>query len=156
MRTKIDTLSKTCPECGTRNRLHIFTTGYSPSWRIACSNCIAIIIEPRTRHGGWSLAPVSDPIADVVVLSEKTSKRRARVRGGVPSLPLPHRIQNLLPRRHAAAGMLTACALVLAAFVGAPALKGGDPAEIGAENDTDGSGGELLAAATGTQDGKDT
>ncbi|HLS19344.1 MAG TPA: peptidoglycan-binding protein [Paracoccaceae bacterium] len=157
MRTKIDTFSKTCPECGTRNRLHIFTTGFSPSWRIACSNCIAVIIEPRTRHAGWSLAPVSDPIADVVVLSGNMPKRRTRptLLRRMPSLPLSRSTGGRLPRKYTAAGMLTACALVFAAFMGGPALIGDDPAEIGAKGGADGSGGELLAAATGTRDGKE-
>lgn len=158
MRTKIDTFSKTCPECGTRNRLHIFTTGFNPSWRIACSNCITVIIEPRTRHAGWSLAPVSDPIADVVVLSGNRPKRRARpalLRRRMSPLPLSRSIKGGLPRKYTAAGMLTACALVLVAFMGGPALIGGDPAEIGAKDGMDGSSRELLAAATGTWDDKE-
>lgn len=160
MRTKIDTFSKTCPECGTRNRLHIFTAGFSPSWRIACSNCIAVIIEPRARQAGWSLVPASDPITDVVVMSGSASRPRSRpalLRRMLPPSGLSQRIQRALPR-DTAAGLLTACALVFAAFMGAATI-GGDPAErvpaeIGAAETgpNNGAGGDLLAAATGTLD----
>lgn len=151
MRTKIDRLSKTCPECGTRNRLHIFTTGYSPTWRIACSNCIAVIINPRTRRSSWSLGSPSDPIADVVVLPSEASARRVRRPGllrrrratGLLS-ESAHGHQKKMSHRYAAAGFLAGCSLAFALLLGGPMLVGTGQDEITADG---GSGRDVIASA---------
>lgn len=140
MRTRINALSKTCPECGTQNRLYFFTTGLSPSWRIACSNCIGLLVDPRaadpratdpritdphTTRVGFLAAPKGDQIAEVTPLPRKTD---AGLRMHLPGSPVRRSRQNHATGRPDApgrprlgynlVGLLTACSLALAALLG--------------------------------------
>ncbi len=39
MRTTTTSVTKTCPDCGTLNKVLIITSGIPPRWRIGCSGC---------------------------------------------------------------------------------------------------------------------
>lgn len=151
MRAMTTSITRTCVNCGTLNRVVILTTGLTPSWRIGCSRCRATLVQPRPlRPVGQEAAPS----ATVVRLPVPAARPAAEPPGmsgepagtsAAPVVHLPALRRPRLPARPWAArirtgastgvSLLAACGMVLAVLIANPP-KGG-PADRPADGPAD-------------------
>ncbi|HET7410271.1 MAG TPA: peptidoglycan-binding protein [Paracoccaceae bacterium] len=154
MRTMTSAIAKTCPQCGALNRLVILTTGLTPSWRIGCSRCAAIIVEPRGRPAAAAVEPATRPVAEIINLPVPVATAaRPRRMARVPAISrprLPDRAWRFDARSGAStgAGFLAACGLVLAVL-----FAGRDDAQVstGALEPAEAVAGNHLATGPATE-----
>lgn len=118
MRTMTSSIAKTCPECGTMNRLVILTTGMTPTWRICCSQCAAIIVEPRTNLNQPPASPPAN-ITGLPVFAANTARRPRRMERKATAVRLrhPQRPRLCEVAKSTGIGVVAACGLALAVLL---------------------------------------
>jgi peptidoglycan hydrolase-like protein with peptidoglycan-binding domain/ribosomal protein S27E len=145
--------ARTCPDCGTRNRVVVFATGLVPAWRICCSACGTVLTKPRAPRPAPSAEIVHLPVP--VRARERAPARRADGRSMKARRDLLARcVPALRVPTGASTGMsfLAACGFVLALMVHAPAPAPGSlPAAGEAPYGLDEGAGRAAAPGSSTE-----